>query len=408
MGHTTCKRTAPGPTITFWLVGVMLSAVGCRDDRVAGPSEQGAAATPALTAMAAARAFSQVSTGQLHTCGVTAGGQLYCWGYNYYGALGDGTTNDHSVPTLVAGGRLFRQVSAGEWHTCAITTANRAFCWGYNANGELGDGTNSARRLVPVPVAGGRTFRQVSAGRHTCALTTSTTNKVYCWGSAYLGNGGEFTKYITPQLVSGARTYRQVAVGNDHTCALSTTSKVLCWGFNTYGQLGNGATAEFVARNPVAVAGTLQYRQVSAGGYHSCAVTTTNKAYCWGDGQYGQIGDGTTSSRFTPRAVQGGLTFGRVSGGLFQTCGETTGDRAYCWGYNGHGQVGDGTSGVDNQALTPAAVQGGHVFKQVATGGYHSCGVVSGDQAWCWGYNYYGELGNGTEHNLYVSPVAVQ
>ncbi len=392
---------------TAWLMIAALSAVACRDDHLAGPSvtkarEAGTSLATSVTALA----FAQVSAGDLHTCGVTTGGQLYCWGWNGAGQLGNGTTENRALPTLVAGGLLFRQVSVGTYHTCALTTGNRAYCWGYNSYWALGDGTRVETRLTPVPVAGGRAFRQISAGvTHTCALTTPTTNKIYCWGTGILGNGAQYSAASTPQLVSGDRTYRQVDVGWRHTCAVSTTSKVLCWGYNDYGQLGNGAASSFIAVKPVAVASTRQYLQVSAGESHTCAVSTTDKAYCWGYGRNGQIGDGKTYLRFTPRAVAGGLSFGRVSAGRVHSCAETTDSRAYCWGSNGLGMLGDGTH---NDHLTPTAVSGGIFFKQLDAGSYHTCGVASGSQAWCWGYNAYGQLGNATYDESFASPGPVQ
>jgi alpha-tubulin suppressor-like RCC1 family protein len=295
-------------------------------------------------------------------------------------------------------------VSAGDYHTCAVTTDKRAYCWGDNSKGALGDGTTIQTRLRPVPVTGNHAFRQISAGENrTCALTTSTTNKIYCWGTGILGNGNGSSTSRTPQLVSGARTYRQVAVGGYHTCAVSTTSKVLCWGYNQYGELGSGAAASFTAVSPVAVAGTLQFLQVSTGYYHSCAVTTTYKAYCWGYGRGGQIGDGKTYLRFTPRAVAGGLSFNQISAGINYTCGVTTGSQAYCWG-NGSG-MGDDDVG---SSPTPVAVSGGLVFLQVDAGGDHTCGIAIDSLAWCWGHNLEGELGIGTYNTPYNHPVPVQ
>ena len=392
--------------LTAWLVIAVLSATSCRDDHLAGPADRETPeAGPSLATTTTALTFAQVSAGAVHTCGVTTSGQLYCWGWNAYGQLGDGTTENHAIPTLVAGGLLFRQVSAGGSHTCAVTAENRAYCWGDNSYGAVGDGTTVETRLTPVPVVGNRAFRQISVGlTRTCALTTSTTKKIYCWGEGILGNGSGYTRSIVPQLVSGERTYRQVSVGWTHTCAVSTTYQVLCWGDNTYGQLGNGSSKDFAAVNPVAVAGALQYLQVSAGHAHTCAVTTTEKAYCWGYGRFGQVGDGTRYNRFRPKAVAGGLNIERVSAGFYHTCGETAGNRAYCWGSNVDGQLGDGTR---SDRLTPKAVSGGLFFKQVDGGGQHTCALGSGYQVWCWGDSSYGELGNGA-FNGSLTPTRVQ
>jgi alpha-tubulin suppressor-like RCC1 family protein len=403
MSRLSLKRRAGMPA---WLVIAVLSAASCRDDQVAGPSDRPSdQPAPSLATTTTPLTFTQVSGGGFHTCGLTGGGQLYCWGSNGFGQLGDNSTQNHATPTLVAGGLLFRQVNAGTFHTCAVTTGNRVYCWGANFDGALGDGTTVQTRLAPVPVAGGRAFRQVSAGSNrTCALTTSTTNKIYCWGSGFLGNGSS-NGNTTPQLLSGARTYRQVSVGGQHTCAVSTTNQVLCWGRNNYGQLGSGAASTFIAVNPVAVAGTFQYLQVSAGGIHTCAVTKTNKAYCWGYGRDGEIGDGKTNLRFTPRAVAGGLSFERVSAGGEHSCGETTGNRGYCWGANGNAQLGDGTFA---QRLTPTAVTGGLFFNQVDAGAHHTCGLGSGSVLWCWGLNTDGQLGQGTFGNINPTPSQVQ
>jgi alpha-tubulin suppressor-like RCC1 family protein len=394
----------PAPTVGLWLVTALVTGISCRSDDVAGPTPP---RTPsALAATTATLPFTLVRAGLFHSCGLVSGGKAYCWGSNDNGQLGDGSTDNHALPTLVAGGLLFRALSAGYQHTCGLTSDGRAYCWGDNTYGALGDGTSVSSRLSPVPVAGGRRFRQISVGTyHSCALTTAATNKIYCWGTGFLGNGAGNSRYQSPQLVTGTRTYRSVDAGVNHTCAVSTTYKAFCWGYNFYGQLGNGASTEFVAKDPVAVAGLLQFRTISAGQYHTCAVTTANKAYCWGFGEYGQIGEGQTRLRFKPRAVLGGLSFDRVTAGAHYNCGETIGNRTYCWGDNFSGQLGDGTQIT---RLTPTAVRGGLFFQQVAAGGFHTCAFDASSQAWCWGYNYYGQLGNGTSGNTYLKPYPVQ
>jgi alpha-tubulin suppressor-like RCC1 family protein len=148
----------------------------------------------------------------------------------------------------------------------------------------------------------------------------------------------------------------------------------------------------------------LAFVQVSAGLFHSCGVTTDNRAYCWGQNAAGALGDGTTTFRPTPVAVIGGLRFVQVSAGYEYTCGITTDDRAYCWGENDHGKLGDGTS-VSRSA--PVRVAGGHPFRQVHAGDYHTCGVTPSYEAFCWGYNIYGQLGDSSEFIQRRTPVRV-
>jgi alpha-tubulin suppressor-like RCC1 family protein len=144
----------------------------------------------------------------------------------------------------------------------------------------------------------------------------------------------------------------------------------------------------------VRVVGGLRFRQVSAGFEHSCGVTLGNRGYCWGRSAFGEVGDGTTSVRLTPVRVAGGLRFRQVdAAGLFHTCGVTLGHSAYCWGLNDNGQLGDGTT---INRLTPVAIAGGLLIRQVSAHFNHSCGVTLGNRAYCWGDNERGQLGDGT------------
>ncbi len=143
------------------------------------------------------------------------------------------------------------------------------------------------------------------------------------------------------------------------------------------------------------MAGTRRFRQIDAGSEYTCAVTTDNRAFCWGNGRHGQIGDGKNYLRFLPSAVAGGHQFERVTTGEYHTCAETTLNRAYCWGSNGppvrvngvwsqdvSGVIGDGTT---TQRLTPVAVAGGLFFSQVSAGYSQSCGRTDTGVAYCWG-----------------------
>jgi alpha-tubulin suppressor-like RCC1 family protein len=385
------------------LAAVMVIASGCRDDAESptAPAVGPALANTTMTTLA----FDQVSAGENHGCGLTAADRAYCWGYNLYAQLGDGSKTERSTPVAVAGGISFRQVSAGGHHTCGVTTNYRVYCWGDNGSGQLGNGNwDVLPPPTPVLVVGGHQFRQIEAGGgHTCGVSYSD-RRVYCWGANSAGQLGDGTTTwrVAPVAVLGGRQFRQVSVGRLHTCALATDYQVYCWGRNREGQVGDGSEVGRRQR-PVRVAGGRQFRQVDAGDRHTCGVTTDYRTFCWGDGGHGQIGDGTTSLRFVPRAVAGGLTFHRVSAGGAHTCGETAANLAYCWGWNLYGDLGDGTT---TTRLTPVAVAGGLTFRQVSAGGLHSCGKTQAAVAHCWGHNSNGALGDGTTTDR-LTPVTV-
>jgi alpha-tubulin suppressor-like RCC1 family protein len=198
-------------------------------------------------------------------------------------------------------------------------------------------------------------------------------------------------------LVSSAPlSFLQVSTGVSHTCGVTADHRAFCWGQNDVGQLGDGTTRN--DSTPVAVAGGLRFLQVSAGVSYSCGVTTDNRAYCWGGNTFGRLGNGTTTSSLRPVAVSGGYRFRLVSAADLHTCGVALSDRALCWGSNRYGQVGDGSMVTVRKA--PVLVAGSLRFRMVSAGGAgdrgHSCGVTFDERGVCWGYGGAGELGDGT------------
>jgi alpha-tubulin suppressor-like RCC1 family protein len=375
---------------------MLLAALGCRDDT--GSPTEPVATTPQADASAATTlAFWQVSAGHDHTCGLTTDYRAYCWGVNLGGELGDGTTTGRRQPVAVATALRFRQISAGNSRTCGVTTNYRVYCWGNNIFGTLGDGTDQTRP-TPVPVTGGHQFRSVRLGSyHTCAQSYPD-NRAYCWGDnswGQLGTGEVSNPRMTPVAVVGSLRFRDIAAGFHHTCGITTTNQAYCWGINERGQLGDGTRIR-LRPYPAAIAGGRAYRQLDAGDQHTCALTTTDQAFCWGNGRSGQLGNGNAVVSFWPRKVSGGLLFHRVTAGGVHTCAETAANQAYCWGSNGAGALGDGTTTL---RLTPVPIMGGLIFKQVSAGGYHTCGKTAAAVGYCWGYNYWGQLGDGTLTN---------
>lgn len=318
----------------------------------AGQLGTGDMGTPHLSPAPVVQRFDlfQLSAGGEVTCATTKSSGA-CWGSNWWGELGDGTTYASWTPVIVARPFVLAQMSTGGTHTCGVTTERLAYCWGGNWYGQLGDGTTSSQ-LTPVPVSGGQTLVQVSAGMgHTCAVTTA--NAAYCWGvnnSAQLGDGTANNRLV-PTPVQGGLGFLRVSARNAYTCGVTTDHTAYCWGWNGYGQLGDGTTQ--LRLQPTPVSGGLAFDSVSAGGYHTCGLATNGAAYCWGDNAYGQLGDGSTSPSLQPTPVTGGLTFLQLSAGLWHTCGAATDRITYCWGRNDRGQLGNG--GTD-QKLIPTAV----------------------------------------------------
>jgi alpha-tubulin suppressor-like RCC1 family protein len=302
----------------------------------------------------------------------------------------------------------FRQVSAGWVHACGVTLDNQAYCWASNFAGQLGDGTTTDR-LTPVPVAGGLQFRQVSAGfSYTCGVTVD--DLAYCWGKNDEGKLGDgtITTSLTPVPVAGGLRFRQVSTGSFHTCGVTTDDLGYCWGGGAAGR-GDEIGGEQRYR-PFPVGPGLRFRELSAAlvssalGQFTCGVTLDDVAYCWGDNDFGELGIGSIGGHtWAPLPVAGGLAFRQINAGATRACGVTPDRLAYCWGVNWYGDVGDGTADIIRPAPVPVA--GGLRFRDLSDGGeYHNCGLTLPGRAYCWGRNSLGQLGDGTTTD---SPVPV-
>ena len=350
---------------------------------------------------------SAIDAGSKHNCVLTAVGAVHCWGGNNRGQLGDGTIGNNSSPVAVSElGSGVAAISAGWFHTCGLTTGGGVKCWGSNEFGQLGDGTKIDRH-TSIDVFGLNSgVVAIAAGHgHSCAL--STDGGVMCWGTNLSGQLGDGTtiESSTPVAVSGLESgVAVIAAGVAHTCALTTGGGVMCWGNNWYGELGDGTYTN--RSTPVAVNGLESgVASLAAGEYHTCALITNGEVMCWGYNQYGQLGDGTTTNGSIPVAISvlnGEVT--AISAGGDHTCVLTTSGGAKCWGANRYGQLGDGTY---TDRSTPVTVKGlGSGVVSLAAGEYHTCALTTDGGVRCWGGNWDGQLGDGA--NLWSStPVDV-
>lgn len=332
-----------------------------------------------------------------HACGIANNGDAYCWGSNQNGQLGIGTVSQFEVlPRRIAGGIQWAKLDAGSGHTCGISVGGAMYCWGANFYGTLGDGSSgsTAHKSAPTAVAGSLSFASVSAGgEHTCGVTTA--GAAYCWGRNFHGQLGNGTtnNQTSPTPVSGGLAFASVAADGEQTCGVTTNNAAYCWGFK-------GSGLDPASMTPVPVPGGLSFASISVGWSHSCGVTPGNAAYCWGGGGNGQIGDGNQMSRSTPTAVSGELATATLSAGSNYAC-VVASAAAYCWGQNSSSQLGDGSA---NDRLSPVAVQGGLSFSVIASGNFHTCAVTTAGAIYCWGS---GVLGDGTTMSR-VTPVRVQ
>ncbi len=256
----------------------------------------------------------------------------------------------------------------------------------------------------PPPIGLHGSEKQIAVGgSHTCAITTSQTVK--CWGYNVYGQLGDgtTTNRSTPVLVNGITGALEITAGTSHSCARLANGTVKCWGRNNYGQLGDGTLTNVSTPVLVTGLGTDTPVEISGGQYHTCARLASGAMKCWGANANGQLGNGTSVDSLTPVSVTGMSTAIEISAGNLHTCARLIDNTVKCWGANAYGTLGDGTT-VDK--LSPTLVTGLAPAAEISAGGYHTCARLVDNSVKCWGFNAYGALGDGTTINRSI-PTAV-
>ena len=358
-----------------------------------------------------------LGAGWEHTCAVHATGEVSCWGDDTSGELGNGETADSvPEPVKVIGLDDAVDVTAGHWHTCALRSTGEVSCWGRNHDGQLGNGDMGVDSAVPVSVRGISDAVSVSAnGEHSCAV--HATGEVSCWGDNWegeFGNGesGPGIQSAVPVKASGVADAVAVASGYNHTCALREGGKVSCWGNNEFGQVGNGV--DFVSEaldgslivDPVEVVSLDDAIAVSAGGAYSCALRETGEISCWGTNTYGQLGNiQATFSNPTPLPVSGIDDAVVIAAGAGHICAVRQGGSISCLGSNIYGELGNGQSvQFSSEQVKVAGIDDA---VDVSSAIYHSCVLHSTSEVSCWGRFWKGQAGDAATGDTPPVPIKV-
>ena len=339
-----------------------------------------------------------ISVGQNHACAVLAdpGASVYCWGDKSFGQLGTGAQNGAQSPTAVFSGVTNAiAVAAGGLHTCALLVGGTVTCWGSNTAGQIQNAPIGGVVTTPTTQTLSRPAIAITAGyQHTCALLVDST--VFCWGSNVRSQLGLGTLSANGSgHVPGVTGAVQISAGSYTTCALLANGTVECWGDGTTGQFGNGTSSDH--SEAVAVTGLTDAVEIQTGygGAHTCAVRAGGTVQCWGANNFGALGDGTTTTRYTPVTVVGLSNIVEVVALQWTTCALDVTGVVHCWGYNGDGQLGNGTTLNSPVPGTVNGIAGSIGARGIAVGGNFVCARRGNGAVSCWGKNADGELGDG-------------
>lgn len=354
--------------------------------------------------------YSQVGSGASNGCGITTTGILKCWSGDYYTPYqtGDGTTVLRTSTVVIDRARAYSSVSVGYQHRCGIRSTGNLYCWGSGANGRLGTSATSDRAL-PTKIDGSSLYLQVSTGgTHTCGITNQQVLK--CWGSDTYGQVGDglSSDVLSPKIVNSGTSYSKVAAGANSTCAITTAGDLQCWGYNYYGTVGIGTNVNSY-RTPQSVMAGTKFIDVSAGSNFVCAISDAKDLYCWGEGGYYRLGLGNASDANTPQLVASGTKFDLVRAGSTSACGIRTTDKlVMCWGTNNPYGVLTGVLGNNNvSANVPGLISDTDTYIDLSPSTSSVCGVTSTNVLKCWGHNRFGGIANDSIFRMWGAPVDV-
>lgn len=383
--------------------------------------------------------FKKVSPSTEHICGLSLNNKIWCWGNNVVGNLGNNSKVSSPVPqTIHSRNNLrFTHLSSGRYNNCALSFEGELWCWGPDYGGKLGNkdkGASIIPERIPIVInppeeesltcnlndgnCSSNYTKLTATGGSICGLTQE--NQLWCWGSNSENQLGiaSINYSILPRHLNSISEleptpdFIDVSMGNLHTCAISDDNKGWCWGKGEYGQLANGESGDAGIQSeypsqisaPANLGRDLSLTQISSGVFHSCGLDDENKIWCWGDNEYGQLGTRNnelanlpTKIDHDPLELGNELNFTAVSSGNYHSCGLDTENKIWCWGYNQSGQLGISNNDDTNQPTKinhdPQNTGNEIEFIYLNASRNHSCAIDFFNKAWCWGLNNSYQLG---------------
>ena len=338
---------------------------------------------------------------------------LYGWGYNYSGQLGDNTKNDSSLPINISSltGINFTQIVNGECFSMAIGTDGELYTWGENDYGYLGDGSGIPHYTPQkITLASGVKPQKLFCGIGS-AMAIGTDGELYAWGQNNYGNLGDGTKThryspVKISLPNGVKP-KQIASSGHHSMAIGDDGEFYAWGRNSNGQLGTG-TSDYdhhYAPQKIILPNGVKPLKIACGESFSMAICTDGELYTWGDGSYGELGNGSSSYTNYPTPTKvilpNGVKPKQISAGHNFAVTICDDGNSYAWGNNGGGALGDNT--IDDKSVPTKIILPDNVkLTQVSCGEQYSWAMGNDENLYGWGWNNSGQLGDGTKANILV------